>query len=174
MISCASDDEEATAMGTLRFADLQTRPTALLDLTSLTIAEFQQLVPPFEATFQAHMAEWRLDGQLPCGPPVPHLPELSTADPGGSLAVYPGLPENLCLASHSGTPLRDGPRQGPSVDACPLGGLADDAAYARRGSQPVLNCTRPPNGASSAPRIRLSRRAVRGARKRATRSTTCC
>jgi hypothetical protein len=63
MVSCASDDEEATAMGTLRFADLQTRPTELLDLTSLTIEEFQQLVSPFEAAFQAHMAHWRLDGQ---------------------------------------------------------------------------------------------------------------
>jgi hypothetical protein len=31
-----------------------------------------------------------------------------------------------------------------------------------------------PNGASSAPKIRLSKRAVIAARKRATRSTTCC
>src|SRR5919108_1190206 len=50
-------------MGTLRFADLQTRPTEILDLTILTVDEFQQLVPPFEAAFQAHMAGWRLDGQ---------------------------------------------------------------------------------------------------------------
>jgi Helix-turn-helix of DDE superfamily endonuclease len=50
-------------MGTLRFADLQTRATAVLDLTSLTVDEFQQLVPPFAAAFQAHMAEWRLDGR---------------------------------------------------------------------------------------------------------------
>jgi hypothetical protein len=50
-------------MGTLRFADLQTRPTELLDLTSLTLEEFQPLVPPFEVAFQAHMAAWRLDGQ---------------------------------------------------------------------------------------------------------------
>jgi hypothetical protein len=50
-------------MGTLRFTDIQTRPTELLDLTSLTVEEFQQLVPPFEAAFQVHMAEWRLDGQ---------------------------------------------------------------------------------------------------------------
>jgi hypothetical protein len=33
-------------MGTLRFADLQTRPTEVLDLTSLTADEFRQLVPP--------------------------------------------------------------------------------------------------------------------------------
>jgi len=50
-------------MGSLRFADLQTHPTEILDLTSLTLAEFQRLVPPFEAAFQAHMADWRLDGQ---------------------------------------------------------------------------------------------------------------
>ena len=50
-------------MGTFRFADLQPRPTELLDLTSLTVEEFQQLGPPFEAAFQAHMAQWRFDGQ---------------------------------------------------------------------------------------------------------------
>ena len=50
-------------MGSVRFADLQTRPTEVLDLTSLTLAECQQLVPPFEAMFQAHMADWRLDGK---------------------------------------------------------------------------------------------------------------
>jgi hypothetical protein len=50
-------------MAYLRFADLQARPTEFLDLTSLTLDEFQQLVPPFEAAFQAHMAMWRLDGK---------------------------------------------------------------------------------------------------------------
>jgi Helix-turn-helix of DDE superfamily endonuclease len=50
-------------MGILRFAELQTHPTEVLDLTSLTLDEFQQLVPPFETAFQAHMAHWRLDGK---------------------------------------------------------------------------------------------------------------
>jgi len=50
-------------MGSLRFTDLQARPTEFLDFTSLTLDEFQQLVPPFEAAFQAHMAAWRLDGK---------------------------------------------------------------------------------------------------------------
>src|SRR2546426_1012578 len=49
-------------MAGVRFADLQSRPTEFLDFTSLTLDEFQQLVPPFEAAFQAHMATWRLDG----------------------------------------------------------------------------------------------------------------
>jgi hypothetical protein len=50
-------------MGALRFADLQTRPTEGLDLTSLTVHEFAPLAPPFAAAFQAHMARWRLDGK---------------------------------------------------------------------------------------------------------------
>src|SRR5215475_15022688 len=47
----------------VRFADLQSRATAFLDLTSVTLEEFQQLVPPFEAAFRARMAAWRLDGK---------------------------------------------------------------------------------------------------------------
>jgi hypothetical protein len=50
-------------MASIRFADLQSRPTEFLDFTSLTLEEFQPLVPPFEAAFQAHMALWRLDGK---------------------------------------------------------------------------------------------------------------
>src|SRR5499425_2919989 len=47
----------------LRFADLQSRPMEFLDFTSLTLDEFQQLVPPFEAAFHAQMAAWRMDGK---------------------------------------------------------------------------------------------------------------
>ena len=50
-------------MASVQFADVQARPSEFLDLTSLTLDEFQQLVPPFEAAFQAHMTVWRLDGQ---------------------------------------------------------------------------------------------------------------
>jgi hypothetical protein len=50
-------------MAHVQFTDVQDRPLEFLDLTSLTLDEFQQLVPPFEAAFQAHMAMWRLDGK---------------------------------------------------------------------------------------------------------------
>src|SRR6266849_3693096 len=50
-------------MAGLRFTDLQSRPTEFLDLTSLTLDEFQLLVSPFERAFQAYMAAWRLDGK---------------------------------------------------------------------------------------------------------------
>ena len=42
-------------MAGLRFTDLQFRPIEFLDFTSLTLDEFQQLVPPFEAAFHAHI-----------------------------------------------------------------------------------------------------------------------
>src|SRR2546421_4896546 len=50
-------------MAHVQFTDVQDRPLEFLDLTSLTLDEFQQLVPPFEAAFQAHMAAWLLDGK---------------------------------------------------------------------------------------------------------------
>src|SRR5919109_5467317 len=50
-------------MAGVRFTELQSRPMEFLDFTSVTLDEFQQLVPPFEAAFQAHMAAWRLDGK---------------------------------------------------------------------------------------------------------------
>src|SRR3989475_4215647 len=62
MIYCASNNKEVPPMAGVRFADVQSRPTEFLDFTSLTLDEFQQLVPPFEAAFHAHMAAWRLDG----------------------------------------------------------------------------------------------------------------
>jgi Helix-turn-helix of DDE superfamily endonuclease len=50
-------------MAGVRFADLRSRPMEFLDFTSLTLDEFQQLVPPFEAAFQARMTAWRMDGK---------------------------------------------------------------------------------------------------------------
>jgi hypothetical protein len=50
-------------MASVRFADVQARLTEFLGFTSLTLEEFQTLLPPFEAAFQAHRAAWRLDGK---------------------------------------------------------------------------------------------------------------
>src|SRR5262250_1034516 len=50
-------------MASVRFIDVQARPIEFLEFTSLTLDEFQQLLPPFEAAFQAHMATWCLDGK---------------------------------------------------------------------------------------------------------------
>src|SRR5438132_7684790 len=50
-------------MAGLRFTDLQSRPMEFLDFTSLTLDEFQQLVPPFATALHARMAAWRMDGK---------------------------------------------------------------------------------------------------------------
>jgi hypothetical protein len=50
-------------MAKVQFTDVQARPTEFLDFTSVTLDEFQLLVPPFEAAFHARMAAWRLDGK---------------------------------------------------------------------------------------------------------------
>ena len=50
-------------MASIQFTDVQARPSEFLDLTSLTLAEFHQFVPPFETAYHAHLAAWRLDGK---------------------------------------------------------------------------------------------------------------
>jgi DDE superfamily endonuclease len=47
----------------LRYGDLPTHTTDVLDLTSLTVEEFQALVPPFEEAFLGYMADWTLHGR---------------------------------------------------------------------------------------------------------------
>ena len=47
----------------LRYRDIPTHTTDVLDLTSLTVDEFMALVPPFEAAFLGAMAEWTLYGR---------------------------------------------------------------------------------------------------------------
>jgi hypothetical protein len=217
MISCASDDEEATAMGTLRFADLQTRPTELLDLTSLTVAEFQQLVPPFEAAFQAHMAEWRLDGQPRTArryTTYRNCPLLTPEDRLLFILVYLktyalqvvqgrlfGMGQSkahqwihvlLVVLQTTLRTLGDAPTRSLTALAQRIGVAEVDAAamvvpteelLTPAASPPVAPTSVPvspllarmaPNGTSSAPRIRLSRRAVIVARKNAPQSKTCC
>jgi hypothetical protein len=196
MVSCASDDQEATAMGTLRFADLQTRPTELLDLTSLTVEEFQQLVPPFEAVFQTHMAEWRLDGQprtarryttyRNCPLPTPedrllfilvYLKTYALQVVQGRLfgmgqsKAHQWIHVLLVVLQATLRTLGDAPTRSLTALAQRIGvAEADAAAMVVPTSAPVspLLAMMAPNGASSAPRIRLSRRAVIVARKRAT------
>jgi hypothetical protein len=199
-------------MGSLRFADLQTRPTEVLDLTSLTVAEFQQLVPPFEAAFQAHTAEWRLDGRprtarryttyqnCPLPTPEDRLLFILVYVKTYPLQVVQGrlfrmgqskahqwirvLLVVLRAALHA---LGDAPTRSVTELAKRLGVTEADAgalvvsvqeppsvsdppaaAPAQAPASPLLG-TMERNGASSAPRIRLSRRAVIAARKSATR-----
>ena len=118
-------------MASVRFPDVQAHPMEFLDLTSLTLDEFQQLVPPFEAALQAHMASWRLDGKprtarrftvyKNCPLPTPEdrlffiLVYLKTYAPGGARA-----------------PVRHGLKQSQSVDSRPPAHTAGSAPHPRR------------------------------------------
>src|SRR5207253_11209553 len=118
-------------MASVRFTDVQARPTEFLDFTSLTLDEFQQLVPPFETAFHAHLAAWRLDGKpriarrftvyKNCPLPTPAdrlffiLVYLKTSAPGGARA-----------------PVRHGLKQSQSVDSRPPAHTAGIAPHPRR------------------------------------------
>jgi len=203
-------------MGSLRFADLQTRATEVLDLTSLTLAEFQQLVPPFEAAFRAHMADWRLDGQprmarryttyQNCPLPMPedrllfilvYLKTYALQVVHGRLfgmgqsKAHQWIHVLLVVLQATLRALGDAPSRSLTELAKRLGVAEAEAAamvVPTAGSPPP--CALPaavpapppaspllammgPNGASNAPRMRLSRRAVIAARKSTTRSKTC-
>jgi hypothetical protein len=193
-------------MGTLRFADLQTRPTELLDLTSLTVEEFQQLVPPFEAAFQAHMAQWRFDGQprtarrystyKTCPLPTPEdrllfiLAYLNTSPLQVVQGRLFGMDQSkanqwihvlLVVLQATLRALGDAPSRSLQELAQRMGVTEAEAAglvvptvepsptvAPSPASSPLL-ATMGRNGASSAPRTRLSRRAVIVARKHAIR-----
>ena len=199
-------------MGTLRFVDLRTRPTEVLDLTSLTVSELQQLVTPFESAFQAHMAHWRLDGRprtarryttyTNCPLPTPEdrllfiLVYLKTYPLQvvqgrlfgmGQSKAHQWIHVLLVVLRATLRALGDAPSRSLTELAQRLGvaeaevaamvvppeGSPPSALPAPAPASPLL-VTMGPNGASSAPRIRLSRRAVIAARKSIIRSKTCC
>jgi Helix-turn-helix of DDE superfamily endonuclease len=195
-------------MGSLRFTDLQTRPTEVLNLTSLTVEEFQHLVRPFEAAFQAHMAQWHLDGQprtarryttyQNCPLPTPEdrllfiLVYLKTYPLQvvqgrlfgmGQSKAHQWIHMLLVVLQATLRTLGEAPARSLSELAKRLGvaeaeatamvvpreqSPAPAALPAPAPTSPLLGMMAP-NGASGAPRIRLSRRAVIAARRNATR-----
>ena len=187
-------------MGALRFADLRRRPTEVLDLTSLTVNEFGQLVPPFEAAFQAPMARWRLDGKprtarryttyTNCPLPTPEdrllfiLVYLKTYPLqvvqgrlfGIGQSKAPQWIHVLLVVLRTALRTRgDAPTRSLTALAQRLG-IAAAAVVEPPGepapAAPLLGPTGP-HGASSAPRLRLSKRAIIAARKSTTRGKTC-
>ena len=47
----------------LRYQNEKTKAYRILDLTSLTVDEFEQLVPAFEAAFVRYMQHWTMEGK---------------------------------------------------------------------------------------------------------------
>jgi hypothetical protein len=181
-------------------------------LTRLTVDEFQQLVSPFEAAFQAHMAGWRLDGpprtarryttytNCPLPTPEARLLFILVSVKTYALQVVQGrlfglgqsqahqwIHVLLVVLRTTRRALGDAPTRSVSELAQRLGVAEADAsamvlptpappppadppaaAPAPAPASPLLGMMAP-NGVSSAPRIRLSRRAVIAARKHVTR-----
>jgi Helix-turn-helix of DDE superfamily endonuclease len=199
-------------MGSLRFTDIQTRPTEVLDVTSLTVDEFQRLVPPLEAAFQAHMAQWRLDGRprtarryttyQNCPLPTPEdrllfiLVYLKTYPLQvvqgrlfgmGQSKAHQWIHVLLMVLQATLRTLGDAPTRSVTELAKRLRVAEAEATAlvvpttepptpvepsAPAPASPLLDMMAP-NGVSSVPTIRLSRRAIIAARKNAIRSKTC-
>jgi len=47
----------------LRYATEKDKANQILNLTSLTVEQFEQLVEPFEQAFVRHMTEWTMEGK---------------------------------------------------------------------------------------------------------------
>jgi hypothetical protein len=95
-------------MASVRFTDVQSRPTECLDVTSVTLDALQQLVPPFEAALHAPMAVWRLEGKPPDRP---------------RFSVYQNWPlptpkDRLCFLLTALCPGRDGTTDRPPPQPC--------------------------------------------------------
>src|SRR5262249_3137973 len=131
-------------MAHVQFTDVQDRPMEFLDLTSLTLEEFQQLVPPFEAAFQAHRAAWRLDGKPPHRPPVSRVQKLPAADTRGPTVVYSGLCEDVQPPGGARAPVRHGAEQSQSVDPRAPARAAHGPAHPWRCPPPFSHGPDPP------------------------------
>ena len=51
----------------MKYVEISRKELTFLDLTSLTIEEFNQIVPAFEEAFQGRMRDWCLDGKKRTG-----------------------------------------------------------------------------------------------------------
>jgi Helix-turn-helix of DDE superfamily endonuclease len=197
-----------TPAGSLPRRSVAPRPTEVLDLTSLTGEEFQRLVPPFEAAFQAHMAYWRLDGQPRTARRYTTYQNCPLLTPEDrllcilvSLKTYPlqvvqgrlfGMGQSiaqqwihvlLTVLQATLRALGDAPTRSVTELAKRLGGAEAEATALVVPTEGPPMLSNPPapapdspllammarSGASSAPRIRLSRRAVIAASKHVTR-----
>src|SRR3954467_14630302 len=167
---------------------------AFLDFTSVTLDEFQQLVPPFEAAFHARMAVGRMDGKprtarrftiyknCPLPTPEDRLLFILVSLKTYALQVVHGRLFGMGQGKanqwiHVLLPaLRAALRGLGDAPARSLTALAHRLAVSEETLAPLEEPSHSPlllmtgrNGALSAPRTRLNRRTVTVARKRTTR-----
>ena len=185
-------------MSGLKYVEVSQKELKFLDLTSLTVEEFGQLVPGFEEAFQERMNEWRLDGKRRSGRGYTTYANCPLPTPEDRLLfilVYLktnvlqvvqgelfGMPQNkanqwihtlLPVLQATLRSLGDAPARSMEHVAQRLG-LGDGPSEplepeAVSQASPPLFAMMEPNDASSAQKIRINKKAIIAARKNATR-----
>ena len=184
-------------MSGLKYVEVSQKELKFLDLTSLTVEEFGQLVPGFEEAFQERMNEWRLDGKRRSGRGYTTYANCPLPTPEDRLLfilVYLktnvlqvvqgelfGMPQNKAnqwihtLLPVLQTTLRrrgDAPARSMEQLAQRLAesGMPSQQVEAEAPSQegPPLFAMMEPNDVSSAPRMRINKQAIIAARKNVT------
>ena len=180
------------------YAEMSQREQKFLDLTSLTVEEFEQVVPAFEEAFQERMNEWRLDGKRRSGRGYTTYANCALPTPEDRLLfilVYLktnvlqvvqgelfGLPQNkanqwlhtlLPVLQMTLRRLGDAPARSMEHLAQRLGlsGVLSAPVEAEAASQDhsPLFAMMEPNDASNAPKMQINKQAILAARKNATR-----
>jgi hypothetical protein len=184
-------------MSGLRYAEESRREREFLDLTGLTVEEFEQLVPSFEQAFQERMKQWCLDGKPRLGRPYTTYANCPLPTPQDRLLfilLYVkthalqvahgrlfGLPQNKAnqwlhtLLPVLQTALRrlgDAPARSIEqlAERLGLGDVPAELPEQALSSQdpPPLFAMMEPNGAFSAPKMQLNKKAIIAARKNVT------
>ena len=185
-------------MSGLRYAEVSQKEPKFLDMTSVTVEEFDQLVPAFEEAFEQRMNEWCLDGKPRTGRAYRTYANCPLPTPEDRLLfilVYVktnvlqvvqgelfGMPQNKAnqwihtLLPVLQTTLRrlgDAPARSMEHLAQRLGlsGVLSAPVEAEAASQDhsPLFAMMEPNDASSAPKMQINKKAIIAARKNATR-----
>lgn len=185
-------------MSGLRYTEVSQKEQKFLDMTSLTVEEFEQLVPAFEEEYEQRMKEWCLDGKprtgreyrtysnCPLPTPEDRLLFILVYVKTNVLQVVQGemfaLPQNkanqwihtlLPVLQATLRSLGDAPAR--SMEHL-LQRLGLQPLAAERVEPEAINLELPPlfammepNDASSAPKTRINKKAIIAARKNATR-----
>ncbi len=90
----------------MSYAELSRREHKFLEMTSLSVQEFEHLVPSFEHALQERMKQWCLDGKQRLGRPYTTSANCPLPTPEDRLLANAGLRENQCAASGAGTSVR--------------------------------------------------------------------
>jgi Helix-turn-helix of DDE superfamily endonuclease len=184
-------------MSGLRYADVSQKEQQFLDVTSLTVEEFDQLVPAFEEAFEQRMKEWCLDGKKRSGREYRTYATCPLPTPEDRLLfilVYVktnvlqvvqgqlfGMPQNkanqwihtlLPILQAALRAVGDAPARSLEHLAQRLGlsqvlAEALDPEAVNQASPPLFAMMEPNDG-SSAPKIQLNKKAIIAARKNAT------